>query len=80
MISKQQLKDGLAFKYYGSMYSLKSVDGSDDSYYIANFAGYVANIIKIGTKSFTAFTYVMSKEVKLKINFSECEPVVEYFK
>lgn len=80
MISKQQLKEGLAFKFNGSMYSLKSVYGSDDSYYIANSTGYVANIDKIGTKSLTAFTYVMNKLVKLKIDFSECEPVVKYFK
>jgi len=79
MISKQQLKDGVAFKYQGSMYNIKgTID--EGGYYVSNFAGYVGNVDKIGTRSFTVFTYVMSKEVKIKINYSECEPVVEYFK
>ena len=78
MISKQQIKDGVAFKYKGSMYNIKGT--IDDGYYVSNFTGYVANVDKIGTKSISAFTYVMSKEVKIKINYSECEPVVEYYK
>lgn len=88
MISKQQLKDGVAFKYQGSIYNIKVPislydikDTIDEyGYYVSNFAGYVGKVDKIGTRSFTVFTYVMSKQVKLKINFSECEPVVEYFK
>ena len=79
MISKTQLQDGVAFKYKGSMYNIKGTI-IEDGYYVSDFAGYVANVDKIGTKSFTMFTFVMSKEVKIKINYSECEPVVEYFK
>jgi hypothetical protein len=84
MISKTQLQNGVAFKYKTNMYSIKSTlevnNDINDYYYVANFAGYVGNVDKIGTKSFTVFTYVMSKQVKIKINYSECEPVVEYFK
>lgn len=79
MISKTQLQEGLSFKYKGSMFNLKTII-DEKGYYVSNFAGYVGNVDKIGTKSFTVYTYVMSKEVKIKINYSECEPVVEYFK
>jgi len=81
MISKQQIKDAVPFKYNESMYTVKSTYvGNDDEYYVANYAGYVGNIEKIGTRSFTMFTYVMGKRVNVKVNYSECEPVVEYFK
>lgn len=77
MITKQQIKDGVPFKYKGLKYTVKSTyENNDDEYYVANFAGYVSNVDKIGTKSFTTFTFVMDKKVTVKVNYSDCEPVI----
>jgi hypothetical protein len=75
MITKQQFKDGIPFKYKELKYSVKSTY-DNDGYYVSNFTGYVGNIKKIGTRSFTIFTFVMGKEVVVKVNYSECEPVM----
>ena len=74
MITKQQFKDGVQFKYRNTTYKASHQD--DEIYYISNFAGYVGNILKIGTKSFTIYTFVMGKRVMVKVNYSECEPVI----
>jgi hypothetical protein len=76
MITKTQLKAGLQFRYKTMKYSLK---GEEDQYCIigGGLMGYVGNIESIGTKSFTIYTYVMGKAVKVKVNYSDCELVVE---
>ena len=75
MISKQQIKDAVPFKYKGLKYTVKNTL-DNDGYYVADFTGYVGNVLKIGTKSFTMYTFVMSKKVVVKVNYSECEPVM----
>jgi hypothetical protein len=75
MITKQQIKDAVPFKYGVCTYKIKNTL-DDDGYYVADFTGYVGNVLKIGTKSFTMFTYVMGKRVNVKVNYSECEPVI----
>jgi len=70
MITKAQLTDGLEFIYKSCTYTVNHV------VYITNHLGYVGNIDKIGTKSFTIYTYVMGKQVKIKVNYDECELVV----
>ena len=60
MITKQQFKDGIQFKYSNTTYKASHHD--DEMYYISNFAGYVGNILKIGTKSFTIYTFVMVRK------------------
>ena len=74
MITKQQFKDGVQFKYRNTTYKASHQD--DGIYYISNFGGYVGNILKIGTKSFTIYTFVMGKKVTVKVNYSDCEPVI----
>jgi hypothetical protein len=74
MITKQQFKDGVKFKYENTTY--KTTCSGDESYYVSNFGGYVGNVLKIGTKSFTMYTFVMGKQVKIKVNYNECEPVI----
>ena len=74
MITKAQLQDGLPFRYKTIKYTLKEFEGN---YYVADFTGYVGNVESIGTKSFTLYTYVMGKVVKVKVNYSDCELVVE---
>lgn len=60
--------------YKSIKYTLKENEGD---YYVADFTGYVGNIELIGTKSFTLYTYVMGKMVKVKVNYSDCELVVD---
>jgi hypothetical protein len=48
MITKQQFKDGVKFKYENTTY--KATYNDDESYYVSNFGGYVGNVLKIGTK------------------------------
>lgn len=74
MITKQQFKDGVQFKHGNTTYKASHHD--DEMYYISNFAGYVGNVLKIGTKSFTIYTFVMGKKVTVKVNYSDCEPVI----
>lgn len=74
MITKQQFKDGVQFKYRNTTY--KSHNQDDGIYYISNFGGYVGNVLKVGTKSFTIYTFVMGKKVTVKVNYSDCEPVI----
>jgi len=74
MITKQQFKDGVKFKYENTTY--KAAHNDDEFYYVSNFGGYVGNVLKIGTKSFTIYTFVMGKKVVVKVNYSECEPVM----
>ena len=74
MITKQQFKDGVKFKYGNTTY--KAGNAGDEMYFISNFGGYVGNILKIGTKSFTIYTFVMGKKVTVKVNYDECEPVI----
>ena len=71
MITKTQFTDGLPFRYKAVRYTLNKDIG-----YIKDITGYVANIDKIGTKSFTVYTYVMGKEVKVKVRYEDCELVV----
>jgi hypothetical protein len=72
MITKTQFTDGLPFIYKSCTYTANTNEG-----YIKNKVyGYVGNIEKIGTKSFTIYTYVMGKQVKVKVNYDECELVV----
>jgi len=71
MITKQQFKDGVKFKYENTTY--KATYSDDESYYVSNFGGYVGNVLKIGTKSFTIYTFVMGKKVTVKVNYSDCE-------
>jgi hypothetical protein len=73
MITKTQLKAGLPFIYKSCTYTVNANEG-----YIKNKVyGYVGNILSIGTKSFTIYTYVMGKQVKVKVNYNECELVVD---
>jgi hypothetical protein len=74
MITKQQFKDGVKFKYENTTY--KATHNDDESYYVSNFGGYVGNVLKIGTKSFTIYTFVMGKKVVVKVNYNKCEPVI----
>jgi hypothetical protein len=74
MITKAQFKAGLPFRYKTIKYTLK---GEVDHYCITDFTGYVGNIESIGTRSFTLYTYVMGKFVKVKVNYRDCELVVE---
>ena len=74
MITKQQFKDGVKFKYGNTTYKAQNQD--DGIYYISNFGGYVGNVLKIGTKSFTIYTFVMGKKVTVKVNYDDCEPVI----
>lgn len=71
MITKQQFKDGVKFKYENTTY--KATHNDDESYYVSNFGGYVGNVLKIGTKSFTIYTFVMGKKVTVKVNYGDCE-------
>jgi hypothetical protein len=69
MITKTQLTDGLPFIYKSCKYVVNENEG-----YIKNAVyGYVGNIEKIGTRSFTMYTYVMGKQVKVKVNYDDCE-------
>jgi hypothetical protein len=76
MISKQQIKDAVPFTYKSLRYTIKNTLDNHGDYYVVDFAGYVGNVLKIGTKSFTMFTFVMGKKVMVKVNYSECEPVI----
>ena len=72
MITKEQLVEGLPFRYKTFRYVVDKNIGC-----IKGITGYVANIDKIGTKSFTVYTYVMDKQVKVKVNYEDCELIVE---
>jgi hypothetical protein len=73
MITKTQLTDGLPFRYKSCKYVVNKNEG-----YVTNAVyGYVGNIEKIGTRSFTMYTYVMGKHVVVKVNYKDCELVVE---
>jgi hypothetical protein len=74
MITKQQLKSSTPFTYKSIKYTVKSA--SDGEYFVSGPIGYEGNILKIGTKSFTMYTFVMGKQVKIKVNYYECEPVI----
>jgi hypothetical protein len=74
MITKQQLKSSTPFTYKSIKYTVKSA--SDGEYFVSGPVGYEGNILKIGTKSFTMYTFVMGKQVKIKVNYNECEPVI----
>jgi hypothetical protein len=78
MITKQQFKDGVKFKYENTTYKASHhlLFRDDESYYGSNSGGYVGNVLKIGTKSFTIYTFLMGKKVTVKVNYSDCEPVI----
>ena len=70
----QDLKDGKVFKYSTGKYIMMKND--DDTYFIMkDYGPYVANVIKIGYKKITAYTYVMDTRVNLTININECKEV-----
>jgi hypothetical protein len=73
MISKQQLLSGATFKFSNLKYQL--VKDDDANYIRSIYTGYVGNVVKIGTKSFTLYTYVMNRKVTVKVNYSDCELV-----
>ena len=73
MITKQQLLSGATFKFGNLKYEL--VKDNDANYIRSTYTGYVGNVVKIGTKSFTLYTYVMNRKVTVKVNYSDCELV-----
>jgi hypothetical protein len=72
MITKEQFTDELPFRYKAVRYTLNKDIGC-----IKDITGYVGNIESIGTKSFTIYTYVMGKQVKVKVNYEDCELIIE---
>jgi len=74
MITKTQLKAGLPFTYKTKKYTLNC---EGDNYYVTDFIGYVGNVSSLGTKSFTLYKFVMGKMFKVKVEYRDCELVVE---
>jgi len=79
MITAEQLKAGVDFKFKGSTYSAEIQDVENTKkpqYFIANYSRYCGNIKSIGKTSFTMYTFVMGKYISVRVPFSECEAVV----
>ena len=75
MITAEQLKAGVDFKFKGSTYSAEIQDVENTKkpqYFIANYSRYCGNIKSIGKNSFTMYTFVMGKYISVRVPFAEC--------
>ena len=75
MITAEQLKAGVDFKFKGSTYSAEIQDVENTKkpqYFIANYSRYCGNIKSIGKNSFTMYTFVMGKYISVRVPFADC--------
>ncbi len=75
MITAEQLKAGVEFKFKGSTYTAEIQDVENTKkpqYFIANYSRYCGNIKSIGKNSFTMYTFVMGKYTSVRVPFAEC--------
>ena len=75
MITAEQLKAGVDFKFKGSTYSAEIQDVENTKkpqYFIANYSRYCGNIKSIGKTSFTMYTFVMGKYISVRVPFADC--------